>query len=174
MEGMEAKEMIDGGAGEPVLRKMPHALKYEVVARWKRARVGRLTLPHHVCDTPMFMPVGTQAPPSPFLFFYNSIILLNFYFYCFIVLFLIFSTFFLTAGHGEGADDGAARGARLPRHPRQHLPPWPQVPFSCACRVVCVVLSLTGLVWCCMRWCVCVRTDPAARWCSRWAGCTTS
>lgn len=65
MEGMEAKEMVDGGAGEPVLRKMPHALKYEVVARWKRARVGRLTLPHHVCDTPMFMPVGTQAPPSP-------------------------------------------------------------------------------------------------------------
>jgi queuine tRNA-ribosyltransferase len=61
MEGMEAKEMVDGGAGEPVLRKMPHALKYEVVARWKRARVGRLTLPHHVCDTPMFMPVGTQG-----------------------------------------------------------------------------------------------------------------
>jgi hypothetical protein len=50
--------------GEP-LRKMPHALKYEVVARWKRARVGRLTLPHHVCDTPMFMPVGTQVHPTP-------------------------------------------------------------------------------------------------------------
>ncbi|ELR22487.1 queuine trnaribosyltransferase subfamily protein, partial [Acanthamoeba castellanii str. Neff] len=59
-ETIEAKEMVDGGVGEPVLRKMPHALKYEVVARWKRARVGRLTLPHHVCDTPMFMPVGTQ------------------------------------------------------------------------------------------------------------------
>jgi hypothetical protein len=59
----------DGVEGEP-LRKMPHALKYEVVARWKRARVGRLTLPHHVCDTPMFMPVGTQVhtphPPKSF------------------------------------------------------------------------------------------------------------
>jgi hypothetical protein len=82
-ETIEAKEMVDGGAGEPVLRKMPHALKYEVVARWKRARVGRLTLPHHVCDTPMFMPVGTQVPPFPFLFillFFYSVLLLFYYF----------------------------------------------------------------------------------------------
>jgi queuine tRNA-ribosyltransferase len=37
------------------------ALKLEVVARWNKARVTKLHLPHYSCDTPMFMPVGTQG-----------------------------------------------------------------------------------------------------------------
>jgi hypothetical protein len=38
-------------------------LRFEVVARCRttKARVGRMTLPHHVVDTPVFMPVGTQG-----------------------------------------------------------------------------------------------------------------
>eukprot|EP01132_Coremiostelium_polycephalum_P009057 gene9057-11095_t len=36
-------------------------LKFEILARAGKARASKLTLPHHVCDTPMFMPVGTQG-----------------------------------------------------------------------------------------------------------------
>jgi tRNA-guanine family transglycosylase len=36
-------------------------LKFTVIAKWNKARVGKLELPHHICDTPMFMPVGTQG-----------------------------------------------------------------------------------------------------------------
>ena len=38
-------------------------LRYEVLARCSttKARVGRMALPHHVVDTPVFMPVGTQG-----------------------------------------------------------------------------------------------------------------
>ncbi|KAG2387128.1 hypothetical protein C9374_002163 [Naegleria lovaniensis] len=38
------------------------ALEYEVVARCgPKARVGKLKLPHHLANTPIFMPVGTQG-----------------------------------------------------------------------------------------------------------------
>src|SRR5690554_3561401 len=39
------------------------AIKFEVLHQCQqtRARVGRLTTPHGVIDTPVFMPVGTQA-----------------------------------------------------------------------------------------------------------------
>ncbi|QCD93173.1 queuine tRNA-ribosyltransferase [Vigna unguiculata] len=37
------------------------ALVFEVLGRFNRARAARLTLPHHVCQTPLFMPVGTQG-----------------------------------------------------------------------------------------------------------------
>lgn len=32
-----------------------------VLGRWRRARATELVLPHYVCRTPMFMPVGTQG-----------------------------------------------------------------------------------------------------------------
>ncbi|PWA79076.1 queuine tRNA-ribosyltransferase [Artemisia annua] len=32
-----------------------------ILARFNRARAARLTLPHFVCQTPLFMPVGTQG-----------------------------------------------------------------------------------------------------------------
>lgn len=35
--------------------------KFEVIAQDKKARVGKLTTPHGVVDTPAFLPVGTQA-----------------------------------------------------------------------------------------------------------------
>ncbi|CAI0446267.1 unnamed protein product [Linum tenue] len=37
------------------------ALRFEVLARFNRARAARMTLPHFVCETPLFMPVGTQG-----------------------------------------------------------------------------------------------------------------
>ena len=37
------------------------ALKFKVLATAGKARVGRLELPHFTCETPMFMPVGTQG-----------------------------------------------------------------------------------------------------------------
>ncbi|CAN6679007.1 unnamed protein product [Malus baccata var. baccata] len=37
------------------------ALRFEVLGRFNRARAARLTLPHFVCQTPLFMPVGTQG-----------------------------------------------------------------------------------------------------------------
>ncbi|KAH7440932.1 hypothetical protein KP509_03G016600 [Ceratopteris richardii] len=37
------------------------ALQFEVLARFNRARASRLTLPHSQCETPLFMPVGTQG-----------------------------------------------------------------------------------------------------------------
>ncbi|KAL8261488.1 hypothetical protein R6Q59_025537 [Mikania micrantha] len=37
------------------------ALRFEVLGRFNRARAARLTLPHFLCETPLFMPVGTQG-----------------------------------------------------------------------------------------------------------------
>lgn len=37
------------------------ALQFEVLAQQGRSRASRMTLPHGVCLTPMFMPVGTQG-----------------------------------------------------------------------------------------------------------------
>ncbi|KAI4337664.1 hypothetical protein L6164_016050 [Bauhinia variegata] len=37
------------------------ALHFEVLGRFNRARAARLTLPHFVSQTPLFMPVGTQG-----------------------------------------------------------------------------------------------------------------
>ncbi|XP_042516280.1 queuine tRNA-ribosyltransferase catalytic subunit 1-like isoform X4 [Macadamia integrifolia] len=37
------------------------ALSFEVLGRFNRARAAQLTLPHWVCQTPLFMPVGTQG-----------------------------------------------------------------------------------------------------------------
>ena len=36
-------------------------LRRQVLATQGRARASRMTLPHNVCYTPMFMPVGTQG-----------------------------------------------------------------------------------------------------------------
>ncbi|XP_035835934.1 queuine tRNA-ribosyltransferase-like isoform X3 [Helianthus annuus] len=33
----------------------------QILGRFNRARAARLTLPHFVCETPLFMPVGTQG-----------------------------------------------------------------------------------------------------------------
>lgn len=41
--------------------KRPTALHLEVVATCGKARTTRLQLPHALCHTPMFMPVGTQG-----------------------------------------------------------------------------------------------------------------
>lgn len=37
------------------------ALRFEVLGRFNRARAAQLTLPHFGCQTPLFMPVGTQG-----------------------------------------------------------------------------------------------------------------
>ncbi|KAK9110749.1 hypothetical protein Sjap_018809 [Stephania japonica] len=37
------------------------ALRFEVLGRFNRARAAKLTLPHFICQTPLFMPVGTQG-----------------------------------------------------------------------------------------------------------------
>ncbi|XP_072977960.1 uncharacterized protein [Typha angustifolia] len=37
------------------------ALRFEIVGRFNRARAAQLTLPHFICQTPLFMPVGTQG-----------------------------------------------------------------------------------------------------------------
>ncbi|KAK1288544.1 hypothetical protein QJS10_CPB19g01369 [Acorus calamus] len=37
------------------------ALRFEILGRFNRARAARLTLPHFICQTPLFMPVGTQG-----------------------------------------------------------------------------------------------------------------
>ena len=46
-------------------RGLPHstspALSFRVVAECGRARSSRMTVPHFTCETPMFMPVGTQG-----------------------------------------------------------------------------------------------------------------
>ena len=43
-----------------------HALHFKVLAECSKskARVGMLELPHHIVDTPVFMPVGTQVKIS--------------------------------------------------------------------------------------------------------------
>eukprot|EP00897_Mesotaenium_endlicherianum_P002042 jgi/Mesen1/1866/ME000143S00917 len=43
------------------IRLVGMALRFEVLARYKRARASKMTLPHYECYTPMFMPVGTQG-----------------------------------------------------------------------------------------------------------------
>ncbi|KAI3992954.1 hypothetical protein MKX01_009697 [Papaver californicum] len=43
----------------PTVRTM--ALKFEVLGRCNRASASKLTLPHFECQTPLFMPVGTQG-----------------------------------------------------------------------------------------------------------------
>lgn len=40
---------------------VPPALHFDVVAESGRARAAVLSLPHYRCETPMFMPVGTQG-----------------------------------------------------------------------------------------------------------------
>lgn len=47
------------GAGLPSSHSP--ALTFEVLAQCGRARASRMTLPHYVCEAPMFMPVGTQG-----------------------------------------------------------------------------------------------------------------
>ncbi|KAG8369202.1 hypothetical protein BUALT_Bualt15G0126600 [Buddleja alternifolia] len=37
------------------------ALRFEILGRFNRARAAQLTLPHFMCQTPLFMPVGTQG-----------------------------------------------------------------------------------------------------------------
>ncbi|KAI3920089.1 hypothetical protein MKW98_001345 [Papaver atlanticum] len=46
-------------AVSPTVRTMP--LKFEVLGRCNHARASKLTLPHFECQTPLFMPVGTQG-----------------------------------------------------------------------------------------------------------------
>ncbi|KAF3637520.1 Queuine tRNA-ribosyltransferase [Capsicum annuum] len=37
------------------------ALRFEILGRFNRARAAQLILPHYECQTPLFMPVGTQG-----------------------------------------------------------------------------------------------------------------
>lgn len=39
----------------------PSVFKFEIIATDKKARTGKLTTPHGVVNTPVFLPVGTQA-----------------------------------------------------------------------------------------------------------------
>lgn len=55
------------GAPTPLPSTISPALQFEVVAQCGRARTARMTLPHYVCDTPMFMPVGTQGTTAVLL-----------------------------------------------------------------------------------------------------------
>ena len=50
----------DGGPPPPS-PSLPSPLAFELLARSGAARAARMTLPHHACLTPMFMPVGTQG-----------------------------------------------------------------------------------------------------------------
>jgi tRNA-guanine family transglycosylase len=36
-------------------------IPHKILARWNKARVTEFDLPHYTCQTPMFMPVGTQG-----------------------------------------------------------------------------------------------------------------
>ncbi|XP_035835933.1 queuine tRNA-ribosyltransferase catalytic subunit 1-like isoform X2 [Helianthus annuus] len=45
--------------GTYLLQTFTSSLK--ILGRFNRARAARLTLPHFVCETPLFMPVGTQG-----------------------------------------------------------------------------------------------------------------
>lgn len=84
------------------------ALEFQVRATDGQARAAQMQLPHFLCETPMFMPVGTQgaalacdsdaswprqAPPCSQL-----------------------------CRHSQGAHTWDARGLQVPPHPRQHLP----------------------------------------------------
>mmetsp|Transcript_5430 Transcript_5430/g.8021 ORF Transcript_5430/g.8021 Transcript_5430/m.8021 type:complete len:480 (-) Transcript_5430:109-1548(-) len=46
---------------QPLVSSDSLALKFEVSAQWNGARASRLTLPHGLVHTPVFMPVGTQG-----------------------------------------------------------------------------------------------------------------
>ncbi|XP_078441281.1 uncharacterized protein LOC144711223 isoform X2 [Wolffia australiana] len=48
-------------SGQHVGSNLSMALRFEVIGRFNRARASQLTLPHYVCHTPLFMPVGTQG-----------------------------------------------------------------------------------------------------------------
>ena len=50
-----------GAADETLPSSSSPALTFQVIAQCGRARSSRMTLPHHECRTPMFMPVGTQG-----------------------------------------------------------------------------------------------------------------
>ncbi|EFA85809.1 queuine tRNA-ribosyltransferase [Heterostelium album PN500] len=56
---MKPKNVVISGVKYPQSDNPP--LKFEVLATSGMARAANLTLPHHVCSTPMFMPVGTQG-----------------------------------------------------------------------------------------------------------------
>ncbi|KAK6130725.1 hypothetical protein DH2020_035513 [Rehmannia glutinosa] len=45
----------------PVRAKVQAAAGVKILGRFNRARAAQLTLPHFVCQTPLFMPVGTQG-----------------------------------------------------------------------------------------------------------------
>ena len=53
--------------GDSLIRDeaLPHsespALQFQVRATAGRARAAQMQLPHFLCETPMFMPVGTQG-----------------------------------------------------------------------------------------------------------------
>lgn len=47
--------------GDGFASSVSPALSFQVVAQSGRARMSIMTLPHQVCETPMFMPVGTQG-----------------------------------------------------------------------------------------------------------------
>lgn len=53
----------------------------QILGRFNRARAARLTLPHFTCQTPLFMPVGTQG-----LFFYMQVLFPIFICICIFVL----------------------------------------------------------------------------------------
>lgn len=52
-----------GSKGQAEKKQHAAALSFEIVAECPvtKARVSKMTLPHHVVDTPVFMPVGTQG-----------------------------------------------------------------------------------------------------------------
>jgi len=43
------------------LSSLVDALYVQILGRFNRARAAQLTLPHFVCQAPLFMPVGTQG-----------------------------------------------------------------------------------------------------------------
>jgi len=59
----------------------------QILGRFNRARAARLTLPHFTCQTPLFMPVGTQGL-FPFFFICKFVLpfLLVLYALCIFVL----------------------------------------------------------------------------------------
>src|SRR5215470_9229009 len=55
-----AKNATKGGTSVP-LESEPMSLRFEISATNDRSRRGRLLTPHGPVETPVFMPVGTQA-----------------------------------------------------------------------------------------------------------------
>ena len=56
-----AKNAIKGGGSFVPLESQPMSLRFEITATNDRSRRGRLLTPHGPVETPVFMPVGTQA-----------------------------------------------------------------------------------------------------------------